>query len=148
MDISIFFICYLLLLQQVTKKCTFFSKKMKKNSNFLENAVDKKINKMYIHYIKWRWVAEMNAAVAQSVEHRTENPYVDSSILSRGKPERLSLSGFFLPKSIYPWKSVLCKKKCTAKNCFQLFGCTSQLVFLVFIFQKIIQFLEVYFLCP
>ena len=48
----------------------------------------------------------MNAAVAQSVEHRTENPYVDSSILSRGKPERLSLSGFFLPKSAFCEKSI------------------------------------------
>lgn len=88
----------------------------------------------------------MNAAVAQSVEHRTENPYVDSSILSRGKPERLSLSGFFLPKSAFCEKSIniLFEKKCTSKNCFQLFRYTS-----VFIkSKKIIQFLEVYFLYP
>ena len=60
-------------------------KKFKK----LFKSIDNKFNFIYINL--------HHAAIAQLVERWTENPYVVSSTLTRGKKLKSLISAFFLP---------------------------------------------------
>ena len=69
----------------------------------------------------------INAAVAQLVERRTENPYVDSSILSRGKDLKENLLGLFFSHFFYILITTLLEKYFTCYTKYYVIYCFYEL---------------------